>query len=136
MTRHWRLPATDTLTVTIWHDSVIAAHGRPADDAYLEEQWLPVLGPSATWLVRRLAHILSANDTAEVDLASLARSLGMVHEPGRDGPFARAVARLVIFGFAHASPVRPDHLFVRTLVPDVPRRHLERSLPPTERSGV
>lgn len=104
-------------------------HGRPVGDPYLEEHWLPVLGPSATWLVRALVRRLGDDDAMTVELSALARSLGMAHEPGRDGPFARAFGRLVIFGFAQPSPVRADHLFVRTLAPDVPRRHMERSRP-------
>jgi hypothetical protein len=105
---------------------VVATHGRPVADPYLEQHWLPVLGPSATWLVRCLARHLDDRDETELDLAELAVSLGMVHVPGRDGPFARAFGRLVVFGFAQPSPVRPDHLFVRTIVPDVPRRLRER----------
>lgn len=104
----------------------MADRGHPIEDPYVEHHWLPVLGPSATWLLRRLARELSETEDADIDLADAARSLGMAHEPGRDGPFARAFGRLVMFGLAVPSPVRTDHLFVRCIAPDVPRRHSER----------
>lgn len=101
------------------------------DDPYVEEHWLPVLGPSATWLVRRLARDLgAAENEVRIDLAALARALGMAHEPGRDGPFARAFGRLVVFGLALPSPARDEHLFVRTRAPRAPRRHAGGLVPP------
>ena len=43
-----------TLTVRPWPDAVIDAVGHEARSPYVERFWLGVLGPSSTWLLRRL----------------------------------------------------------------------------------
>ena len=50
------LPAleTDTLTVVPWPDDVIDALGHDPRSHYVEAYWLGTLGPSTTWLLRRL----------------------------------------------------------------------------------
>ena len=46
---------TDHLRVTPWPDAVIDALGHDPRSPYVEQFWLSVLGPSTTWLLRRLA---------------------------------------------------------------------------------
>lgn len=48
------------LTVASWDDPVVEAAGHHVRSVYVETFWLPTLGPSATWVLRRLACWLEA----------------------------------------------------------------------------
>ena len=56
------MPATDfaptepTLMVVPWHDPVVDPVGFDVRSTYVELFWLNILGPSATWALRRLVH--------------------------------------------------------------------------------
>jgi hypothetical protein len=110
-----------------------AAGGTPegfdARSRYVERFWLPVLGPTATWLVRRLADLLE-DDTegARLDLAETARSFGLEWSGGDHSPLRRGLGRCVNYGLARWSG--PELLAVRTRMPVVWRRLLLR-LPET-----
>src|SRR3954447_18606141 len=45
---------SDTITVVPWPDDVIDALGHDPRSNYVETYWLGTLGPSTTWLLRRL----------------------------------------------------------------------------------
>src|SRR6187399_2652384 len=49
------------LTVVAWFDPFLAQQGYDPRSAYVERFWLGVLGPSATWLLRRLARGLDSH---------------------------------------------------------------------------
>src|SRR5438874_9160637 len=70
-------PSITTMTVAPWDDVVVEAHGFGPASTYIEHCWLPVLGPTATWLYRRLAIPLLTQSDYEVDLVDLAVSLGL-----------------------------------------------------------
>ena len=77
-----------------WPDVVIDALGHDPRSPYVETYWLAVLGPSTTWLLRRLAFRLEAEpDGFSLDLAETARSLGLGAKGGRHSPFMRALGR-------------------------------------------
>ena len=44
----------ETLTVQPWVDEVIDTVGHEVRSPYVEQFWLGLLGPSSTWLLRRL----------------------------------------------------------------------------------
>jgi hypothetical protein len=123
-------PATGTLSVVPWTDPVIDALGHDPRSPYVETYWLAVLGPSTTWLLRRLAFRLEAEpDGFSLDLAETARSLGLGAKGGRHSPFVRAISRCVDFGLARAASY--ESLAVRRLLPPLSRRqvlHLPESL--------
>ena len=55
------LPLSEpTLVVVPWHDDVIDRVGYNPRSTYVEFFWLNVLGPTTTWLVRRISWISSA----------------------------------------------------------------------------
>lgn len=119
----------DVLRVTAWVDPIVDSRGHPIDDPYIEMFWLPVLGPTATWLYRRLvAGVLG--DTTEfidIDMADLARSIGVAHTAGRHNPFARALQRCVMFGAVQNIAILPVHtIAVRRFLPTLAHRHLQR----------
>ena len=83
-----------------------------------------ILGPTATWLLRRLvAGFDHYPDGYELDLYETAQALGTTFKPGHESPFTRAIERLTIFGLAQTFS---NGLAVRTRVPQLPDRHLGR----------
>ena len=118
-----------TLPIRPWPDDVIDALGHDPRSTYVELFWLGILGPSTTWLLRRIATALDDSpDGFELDLPGTAAALGLGSKGGRHSPFMRALARCCQFDLATA---RPDgSLAVRRKVPPLNRRQVLRL--PTE----
>src|SRR5436305_129324 len=91
----------DRLTVRPWPDPVIDVVGIDPRSHYVETFWLGVLGPSTTWLLRRLVNGLEASPAGfDLDLTDTARQLGLGDKGGRHSPFVRALTRCVQFDLA------------------------------------
>jgi len=119
----------DTLAIVPWPDPVIDTLGHDPRSWYVEQFWLPVIGPTSTWLLRRIvARFDAAPDGFDLNLDETARGLGLGGRDGRHSPFQRALARCVTFKLAR--PQGPGALGVRRRIPPLARRHLDR-LPPT-----
>lgn len=119
----------DVMHIVPWVDPVVDQIGYPVHDPYIEMFWLPVLGPTATWLYRRLvAGLLDADaDSFDVDMSNLARSIGVSNATGRHNPFSRALHRCTMFGATQQIAVEPVlTLAVRRFLPTLPHRHLQR----------
>lgn len=117
------------LVIRPWPDPVIDSLGHDPRSNYVETYWLSVLGPSTTWLLRRLTSSFEASPAGfELPLADTARSLGLGDKGGRSSPFMRALARLVQFDLAQHQG--DDVLAVRRKVPPLNRRQVQR-LPAT-----
>ena len=113
------------LRIVPWIDPVADPHGVQPWSRYVELYWLPVIGPSTTWLIRRLSYGLEMHpDGLLLDLTETARSLGLGERRGKNAPFRRALQRLCTFELAR--PHGPDALAVRTSIPPLPLRHLSR----------
>lgn len=118
----------ESIAIEAWEDPVVDALGHDPRSRYVEEFWLGILGPSATWLMRRLvAGLEEAPGGFELDLADEARRLGVGHRGGRHSPFARTLARCVTFGMAR--PTAPLVLQVRRRLPPLNRRQVLRLSP-------
>ncbi len=121
-----------TLMVVAWHDELVDAIGHDPRSQYVELFWLNVLGPTATWLFRRLAGGLDTYPHGyELDLDETARALGLGYSPGTTNPFIRALQRCVLFGVAQDIS---GGIAVRRRVPPVAARHLAR-MPPHLRAA-
>jgi hypothetical protein len=119
-------PLAPTLIVLPWHDPVVEAIGYDARSPYVELFWLGVLGPTSTWLLRRLVSGLDAYpDGYELDLVETAQALGLSLTAGTHSPFGKALNRCVMFGVAHQVP---GGMAVRRLLPPLAQRQL-RKLP-------
>lgn len=119
----------DTLWIRPWPDNVIDSLGLDPRSSYVEKFWLSVLGPSTTWLLRRLvAGLEHQPDGYPISLADTARSLGLSDSGARSSPFVRAVSRTIKFELA--TPEGPDVLAVRRKVPPLSQRQVDR-MPPT-----
>lgn len=115
---------TESITIKPWPDPVIDEVGHDPRSAYVERFWLGVLGPSTTWLLRRVAAGLEhAPAGFDLPLADTARALGLGGE-GRNSPFVRALGRVCQFELAQ--PQEPGVLAVRRKLPPLSRRQLQR----------
>lgn len=123
-------PSTTSATLKIvpWIDPIVDEKGFPVHDPYIEMFWLPVLGPTATWLYRRMVSgVLVEPSGFIVNMDELARGIGVAYTPGRHNPFARALHRCTMFGAAQQVATHPEHtVAVRRFLPLLPHRHLSR----------
>ncbi len=116
--------ATASLFVEPWSDPVIDEIGHDPRSLYAERYWLPVLGPSTTWMLRRFASSLDDSpDGVELSVEELARGLGLGERLGPNAPFGRTLRRCVDFEMAEW---RGRALAVRRRLPALARRHLKR----------
>jgi hypothetical protein len=113
------------LHIVAWEDPIADPHGVHPCSRYVELYWLGILGPSATWLLRRISYGLEMSaEGFDLDLSETARSLGLGDRMGKNSPFRRALHRLSTFELARAHG--PGALAVRTHIPPLPLRHLTR----------
>lgn len=120
------LAAHDPLRIVPLVDPVIERVGHETRSLYAETYWLPVIGPSAMWALRRLAAWAEAEPAgAEVALPDLAHELGLGGGTQHNSPMVRTLARLVVFQLARIDESR-DALAVLRAVPPLARRHLLR----------
>lgn len=108
-----------------WDDPVVESSGFDVLGSYVELFWLPVLGPSATLLLRRLAAGLRARpDGYDLELDEAAQALGLGGVGGRRSPFRRAILRCTRYGVARH--LGEDGLAVRRRLTTLPERQLRR----------
>jgi hypothetical protein len=113
-----------TLMIRAWLDPLVDETGHDPRSRYVEQFWLGVLGPTATWLLRRLVAGLGQHpDGYEIDLQLTAQAMGLSYRAGRSSPFAKALQRCTMFGLAHQTS---DGIAVRRRIPTVAHRHLRR----------
>jgi hypothetical protein len=120
-------PAPEPLLVRVqpWPDPLLDRFGHDPRTPYVERFWLPILGPSGTLLLRRLAAGFDDHPTGYlVDLTDVARGLGMGRREGPSAGFHRTLDRVVSFGFAQ--PVDDRTLAIRRRLPALTRRQLQR----------
>jgi hypothetical protein len=122
-----RQPAV--LRVVPWIDGKVDAFSIDCRSHYVETFWLPVLGPSATWLLRRVADRLeTAPEGFDLDLDETARSLGLGASDRQHSPVRRSIERCLRYGMARRTG--GEAVAVRRHVPPLPDRQLIRL--PTE----
>ena len=116
------------LHVRPWPDDVVDRAGYDPRSPYAEDFWLPVLGPSTLWLLRRFAAGFDYSpDGFDLDLKETARSLGLSDRADRGSPFLRALNRTVQFGMAKLTG--PEELAVRRRLPPLSHRQVTRLSP-------
>jgi hypothetical protein len=111
------LPTPAFMVVTALDDPVTDSLGHRPGSSYVEDVWLGVLGPTTTWAWLRLARVAEQSPGSTLDMADLARSLGLGTGTGPNAPMSRTLGRLVVFGAVERSG---DTLLVRRALPDVP----------------
>jgi hypothetical protein len=135
-------PAHAVVIVRAWSDPLLDRFGHDPRSPYVERFWLPIVGPSGTMLLRRLAG--GFDDRPEgyrLDLTAVAQALGMGRREGPSASFRRTLERVASFGFiefqlpvaptvrrAGVEPDRPEDgtLVVRRRLPGLTRRQQQR----------
>lgn len=111
-------------TIRPWADPLVDQRGHDPRSAYVERFWLSVIGPTATWIMRRFADEFDrAPEGFVLDLAHTATSMGLSFSKRQNSPFGKALHRCVMFGLAQ--PLS-DGFAVRRRFPTVAQRHLKR----------
>jgi hypothetical protein len=119
---------SDSLAIRPWEDVVAARDGFDPRSAYVERFWLGILGPSTTWLLRRLAAGFEvAPEGFDMPLGETARALGLGDRGGRNSPFLRTVNRLIQFELARVTGAA--ELQVLRSVPPLTPRQVARLAP-------
>lgn len=120
--------AVDRLSVRPWEDPALDRMGFDPRSPYVEQFWLGVIGPSTTWLLRRVAAGFDASPVGfEMDLAETARALGLGDRSSRNSPFFRTLNRVVQFELARMTG--PGEIEVMRRLPPLTRRQVSK-LPP------
>jgi hypothetical protein len=120
--------AADVLTVRPWPDEVLDRTGFDPRSPYVERFWLGVIGPSTTWLLRRLAAGFDASPAGfELSLPETARALGLGDRGGRNSPLFRTLNRMVQFELARMAG--PSEIEVMRRLPPLNRRQAARLSP-------
>jgi hypothetical protein len=83
-----------TIRVRIWDDPLVDKNGHPVHCGYVETFYLPVLGPSATWALRRLAGVANGRGELTIALEDFATTLGLGHGTARTAPVVPTLERL------------------------------------------
>lgn len=119
------VPPGPTLDVHRWTDPFVETHqhAMPAGDIDAELYWLPIIGPTAFLVGRRLAHWLDGTEIIVVGLDVLAKMLGVGNGDRVGAALPRAMNRLV--GFNLARWQRGD-LGLRTTWPPLTARQFDR----------
>ncbi len=114
----------DVLEFSRWKDPIVERVGYDACGDYVELFWLPIIGPTSTWLLRRLAILAVLHPGGfTVDGPDTAQSLGLGPDAGPRSSFAKSLQRLSIFGLIRSDA---NHYAVRTVVPPLTMKHLAR----------
>jgi len=114
-----------SLEIRRWHDPQIDRLGHDPRSRYAERNWLGILGPSTTLLLRLLADALDEHgDAVSIDLTDTAARLGLGHRGGRNSPLARSILRACRFGAARMAG--RTELEVRHRLPPLNRAQVER----------
>jgi hypothetical protein len=118
------VPVQRSVTIRPWIDPVVDEHGHDPRSTYVEHFWLGIIGPTATWIMRRFAEGFDTEPSGfHLDLSDTATAMGLSYEKGPQSPFGKALQRCVMFGLAH--PLS-DGFAVRRRLPPVSQRHLRR----------
>ncbi len=116
---------TPTLLIRPLPDPVIDEVGHDPRSPYVERFWLGMLGPTATWLLRRLVAGLEESPAGyELELAAMACELGVGLHSGQHSPFFRSIQRCCRFGATEL--IDPTTLRVRRKLPPLTRAQVER----------
>lgn len=113
-----------TLVVVPWLDPIVDEVGFDVFSRYTEMFWLPIMGPSALWIQRRIVMGFAEFPGGyEMDTEEIALAVGLSFTQGANCPFSRALRRCQWFGAAQSVH---GGLAVRIKLPPVSRRQIQR----------
>jgi hypothetical protein len=110
-------PPVTTNHISVWHDP-LAADGLKSDSDDALVYLTPILGPTSTLLLHRLARCLTTNSATVWSTDDLAASFGVAPAVIRS-----SLARLERFAMIRHHASRTE---VRTIIPALSARHIAR----------
>ena len=114
-----------SLRILHWRDPILDSHGFGVDSEYAELFWLPTLGPSVLWLLRRVAtFLISNNDSVAIESELLGAMLGLKFGKARDSLIEKTIRRCIYFSVAR--PTGSDSIAFKTSLGPLSQRQLER----------
>ena len=120
------VPLPPLVIVRPWPDPIVEAIGFGPQSSYIECCWLPVMGPTATWLYRRLGSLVfQSTDDTLVDLIDTAQSLGLGRGLSHQSMIGRALGRLDHFNAVRWTEC--GQLAVRRALPPLTPRQLAQA---------
>lgn len=109
-------------------DPIEDANNFDPRSAYAATFWLPVLGPSTMWLMRKMADRFDLEpDGFEIDLLETSHALGIMSSGGKNNAFQRALNRAVSFHMGRTIDGRT--IAIRRFMPQLHQGQINR-LPP------
>lgn len=115
----------DRVLISAWNDPVVAEMGHAASSLYAEWFWLPVIGPSSLWLIRRISDAIDDHPEGfDLDTNECAAALGLGNGSGRNSAMQRTLRRIVQFGLARTA--NAHSLAVRQQLPPLNRMQVAR----------
>ena len=119
-----KLAIARTIQIEPWPDPVTEASGHRVDSAYVETFWLPRLGPTCAWLIRRLAIGLDHHvDGYTTNTSEFAMELGIGPSLAAHSPFVRSLDRLANFNML---AITDETIYVRRYLPELAPRQVRR----------
>ena len=113
------------LKILPWSDPVTDSVGYDPRSLYVEMFWLPILGPSCIWLLRRLAMWLEKNpDGFKMSSSDFAQEIGLGKNNKKSQPLKRTLSRCAHFGIIHI--IDNNSIYLRQRMPAVSPRLLHR----------
>ncbi|HUZ43344.1 MAG TPA: hypothetical protein VMU63_03000 [Acidimicrobiales bacterium] len=114
----------DTLRIRPWVDPLVEALGYDARSDYVEQFWLPALGPSTVLLLRYMARAFEdQSEGFDCTTRQLGWALGLGRN-GRSKTLVRCLRRAVDFGMIRLDPT--GALLVRRHLPPLPQRQISQ----------
>ncbi len=114
-----------SIQISAWIDPVVESLGFDPRSSYVEHFWLPILGPSCIFLLRRLAYLFDLDTaTQEVSLREVSFEIGLGSPKGYGNSITRTLNRCIQFDMAKLLP--NGTLTVRRSLPPLNQRQLAR----------
>lgn len=90
-------------------------NGFPLLHPYIEQVWLPLIGPSSVLLLRHVGrHFGTDLNIYDADLNQVAAEVGLGVGNGKNAPIRRVIERLIFFG--HITYLEPNLLEVNVMI--------------------
>ncbi len=114
-----------SIQISAWIDPTIESLGFDPRSSYVEHFWLPILGPSCIFLLRRLAYAFDLDTaTQEVSLRDISFEIGLGSPKGFGNSITKTLNRCIQFDMAKLQP--NGSLSVRRSLPPLNQRQLAR----------
>ena len=114
-----------SIQISAWIDPMVETLGFDPRSSYVEHFWLPILGPSCIFLLRRLAYAFDLDTaTQEVSLREVSFEIGLGSPKGYGNSITKTLNRCIQFDMAKLLP--NGTLTVRRSLPPLNQRQLAR----------